>query len=98
MFVGRFVFPIKCDLSTESFQLLINLITVTDLTDTTTCLPFPFDVIYGNYLPIKKDICMVKLMYYTSELSNTYTATWKIIPDWKKQSRSPSWENIKVEL
>lgn len=49
VFVGTVVFPIKCDLSTRSFQVLINLITLTDFTDATTRSLFPFDVIHGNY-------------------------------------------------
>lgn len=64
VFVGTFVFPIKCNLSTKSFQVLINLITLTDFTDATTRSLFPFDVTHGNDKKYN-NICMVKLMYYT---------------------------------
>lgn len=43
VFVGTVVFPIKCNLSTEGFRVLIELITSNDFTDATICLPFPFD-------------------------------------------------------
>lgn len=58
VFVATFVFPVKFDLSTKSFQLLTTLITLTDFTDTTTCLLFPFDVIYGNSNQKKKHVYM----------------------------------------
>lgn len=62
VFVGTVVFPIKCNLSTEGFRVLIELITSNDFTDATICLPFPFDA------KKKRDKCTVDLTYYTSEL------------------------------